>query len=518
MELPQAIDTMLGVLDALEALHRKDLIHRDLKPSNVFLTPHGVKLLDFGLSQATAPMVAAAMDAENMTTRLAPAAGTPFYLSPEQIEGHEPDARSDLFAAGAILFELLTGRRAFAAPNTAAIFQAILSEKQAALEGLEAESMEAIVQKALARNPGQRYQSARAMADDLRAARTGTGPAPPQQARIKRLIALPFRMLRPDSEFDFLSFSLPDAITNSLSSLSSLVVRSSAAASRYAGQSPNLKAIAAEAEIDYALTGTLLRSGDQLRAATQLVEAPSGAVIWSQTSQLGIQDIFQLQDELVRRVVDSLALPLTGRDNWLLTHDVPASPLAYEYYLRANQLSTDWRHYLTARSLYLKCLDVDARYAPAWARLGRCHRAIAKNGGDRDDLARAEGALRRALDLNPELNLAHGFYAYLEADSARAPQAMVRLLGRAKGNANDPNLYAGLVYACRFCGLIDASLAAHNRARTLDPLIPTSVISTWFMAGDYRGRSREFRRGQHERYARADVAGPGGGSAGTGAA
>jgi TolB-like protein len=325
------------------------------------------------------------------------------------------------------------------------------------------------------------------MADDFRRLRADDPPpAPAEQApRLKRLIALPFRMLRPDFEFDFLSFSLPDAITNSLSSLSSLVVRSSAAAARYAGQSPDLKAIAAEADVDYALTGTLLRSGDQLTVDTQLVETPSGAVIWSQTSQLGIQDIFQLQDELVRRLVDSLALPLTGRENWLLSHDVPASPLAYEYYLRANRLSTDWRTYLSARSLYLKCLAIDARYAPAWARLGRCHRAIAKNGGDPDDLARAEGAFRRALELNPELNLAHGFYAYLEADSARAPQAMVRLLGRASGNANDPDLYAGLVYACRFCGLLDASLAAHRRARALDPLIPTSVISSWFMAGNY---------------------------------
>jgi TolB-like protein len=329
----------------------------------------------------------------------------------------------------------------------------------------------------------------KAMAEDLRALAASGLPAAAGRAdpepRLKRLIALPFRMQKPDFEFDFLSFSLPDAITNSLSSLSSLVVRTSASAARYAGQAPDLKAIAAEADVDYALTGTLLRNGDRLHVSTELVETPAGRVIWSQTSELGIQDMFQLEDELVRRVVDALALPLTGRDNWLLTHDVPSSPLAYEYYLRANQLSTDWRSYGDARALYLKCLDIDMRYAPAWARLGRCHRAIAKNGGDPDDLERAEDAFRHALELNPELNLAHGFYAYLEADSARAPQAMVRLLGRAAGNNSDPNLYAGLVYACRFCGLLDASLAAHRRARALDPLIPTSVISTWFMAGNY---------------------------------
>ena len=164
---------------------------------------------------------------------------------------------------------------------------------------------------------------------------------------------------------------------------------------------------------------------------------------------------------------------------------VPASPIAYEYYLRANQLSADWRHHPTARDLYMKCLDIDPRYAPAWARLGRCHRSIAKNGGDRNDFERADVAFRRALQLNPELNLAHSLYAWLEADSARAPQAMARLLGRAAGHANDADLYAGLVYACRFCGLLEASIAAHERARSLDPLIGTSVTSTYFMAGDY---------------------------------
>src|SRR5262249_33080364 len=203
----------------------------------------------------------------------------------------------------------------------------------------------------------------------------------------------------------FLCVRLPDAITNSLCVLSCLVVRSSASASRYSGQALDLKKLAAEAEVDLALTGTLLRSGDQIRVTTQLAEAPDGEVVWSQTSQFSIENVFQLQDELARRVVKSLSLPLTGQDSWLLRRDAPASPLPYEYYLRGNQLGGDWRHYVTARDLYLKCLDIDPAYAPAWARLGRCYRAIAKWGGSGDDLARADAAFRRALQLNPELNL-----------------------------------------------------------------------------------------------------------------
>jgi TolB-like protein len=303
---------------------------------------------------------------------------------------------------------------------------------------------------------------------------------------VRRLIVLPFRMLRPDAEIDFLAFSLPDAIANSLFGLDSLVVRSSMTASKYAGPSPDLKVIAAEAEVDVVLTGTLLRSGDQLRVSAQLAEAPAGTMIWSQTSQMDLKEIFQLQDEIVQRVVKSLELPLTGRESRLLKHDVPSSPTAYECYLRANELSTDWGQTLTARDLYLSCVSLDPQYAPAWARLGRCYRVISKYGGDAADFSRAEEAFRRALELNPDLTLAHNFFASLEADLGRAESAMARLLECSRTNRSDPNLFSGLVYACRFCGLLDASIAAHQQARRLDPQIPTSVNQSYFMSGDYR--------------------------------
>jgi tetratricopeptide (TPR) repeat protein len=149
-------------------------------------------------------------------------------------------------------------------------------------------------------------------------------------------------------------------------------------------------------------------------------------------------------------------------------------------------LSTDWQQTQIARDLYLKCVDLDARYAPAWARLGRCYRVIAKYGAADEDFERAEQAFQRALSLNPDLALAHNLYAHLEADLGRAEQAMVHLLKRAQANWNDPHLLSGLVYACRFCGLLDASIAAHQHARRLDPLASTSVTQSYFMAGEYQ--------------------------------
>jgi tetratricopeptide (TPR) repeat protein len=217
------------------------------------------------------------------------------------------------------------------------------------------------------------------------------------------------------------------------------------------------------------------------------METPSGALIWSKTSQVALRDIFQLQDDLVNRIVESLSLPLTAREHRRLKHDVPSSPTAYEYYLRGNLLYYDWSKMSVARDLYLRCVEEDPQYAPAWARLGRCHRLIAKWSGEPDeDLVRAKNALERALQLSPDLPVAHHLHAQLEADLGHAQDAMVGLLGRAGVGSNDPELFAGLTQVCRYCGLLEASRAAHEQALRLDPQIRTSVAHTHFMLGDYR--------------------------------
>ncbi len=298
----------------------------------------------------------------------------------------------------------------------------------------------------------------------------------------RRLIVLPFRLIAPDPEIEFLSFALADAITASLSAIKPLAVRSSLVAARYAGEN-DLDRIAREAAVDLVLIGTLLRSGDRLRVSAQLVQAKSGTVICSQATEGGLGDLFQLQDEVVTRVVDSLTLSLDVAERRRCDRDVPASPAAYEHYLRANELAYNFDP--AARDLYLRCIEEDPQYAPAWARLGRCCRIVAKFGGDPESFNQAETALDRALSLNPDLSLAHTQLAYLETDSGRAEQAMLRLLSRAAAD-DDPELFAGLVHVCRYCGLLEASLKAHEHACQLDPTIRTSICHTYFMQGDYQ--------------------------------
>ena len=479
----QALPVALDILAALSALHARGIIHRDLKPSNVFLTTHGVKLLDFGLARTT---LESADGADDAVTRSGVVMGTPRYMPPEQASGEHVDARSDLFAAGAILFEMLAGRPAFSGRTVAEVLHATRYEQPPALTGSPAvAAVDRVIRRALAKRPDERPPSADLMAEELRAIRGSDISETRTVAHaLTRLVVLPFRVLRADPETDFLAFSLPDAIATSLSGIGSLIMRSSAVAARFAGETLDLKALAADADVDRVVVGTLLRAGDQLRAAVQLVEAPSGTLLTSHTVQTSLGDLFRLQDDITQRVVEALSLPLSGTQT-TSTPDAPHDAQAYEWYLRGNELARTYKGLAAARDLYQRALDRDSRFAPAWAHIGRCHRVIGKFvEPSPDSEVRAEEAFRRALAINPRLSIAHKFYANLEADIGEAPRAMVRLLGQATRHGNDPELFAGLVHACRYCGLFEESLAAHAEARRLDPNVPTSLDQTLLLAGD----------------------------------
>jgi tetratricopeptide (TPR) repeat protein len=200
--------------------------------------------------------------------------------------------------------------------------------------------------------------------------------------------------------------------------------------------------------------------------------------------QSSLGDLFGLQDDIARRVTDALSLPLTGSTP-APTPNAPHHARAYELYLRGNEVARTYDGLLQARDLYGRCIELDPRFAPAWAHLGRCHRVIGKYiQAFPDSEARASEAFRRALTLSPRLSIAHKFYANLEADLGQAESALVRLLGEAGRHGNDAELFAGLVHACRYCGLYAESVAAHAEARRLDPNVPTSLEQTLLMAGD----------------------------------
>ena len=486
LPVPEAGAVALGCLAGLEALHRLGIVHRDLKPSNVFLTPHGPKILDLGLALP----LDEAKGGDMRLTRTGAIVGTPGFMPPEQWGSDEVRPTADLFAMGALLFEMLAGKPAYPGDNVLEVYHAIVHEPPPSLVGAPAvAALDRVVQRALAPVPEDRPASAAAMAAEIREALVLAAPTDAASARsASRLVVLPFRCLKPDPDTDFLRFGLADALAASLATVGSLVVRSSQVAARFATEPLDLAAVAAGAQVDLVLTGTIHRAGDRVRATIELVEVPGGTVLRTDALTAPVGDLFALQDDLARRVLASVSGSLTragGADP--LQRDVPTDPEAYELYLRANQVANNSAMLPVARDLYRSALAKDPRYAPAWARLGRVHRVMAKfgQGAMKENLALAEEAFAKALSINPDLSAAHNLYTGLEVESGRADQALVRLLDRAPSHRNDADLFTGLVLALRFGGLLDASVAAHDRARRIEPGARTSVAFTHWMRGDF---------------------------------
>jgi len=484
----EAAQVALAVLNALGALHQRGIVHRDLKPSNIFLSRHGVKLLDFGLARPFAGAGGGEPDLD--LTRPGLVMGTPRYMSPEQIEGQPVGPPSDLFVLGAVLYEMVAAHPAFRGESIFDVARAIVHDEPSALAGSAGVvALDRIIYRALRKPPAARYATAAAFAQEIRSVLLTSDSTDSTVARpVTRLVVLPFRVLRPDPTIDFLPFALADAVSVALSGLSSLVVRSTVTAASLARDTPDIAALAKSLDVDLVLLGTLLSSADQVRVTAQLVQASSGTLVRAMTAQVASGEIFQLQDKLAQSVVESLSQSLTPRDQERINRDAPANAEAYELYLRANAMQLDSKQWATAYDLYLRCVDLDPRFAPAWARLGRCARLLGKFGSpDRmqANLAFAEQALQRALDVNPELSLAHNIYAQIEVESGRPREAMARLLGRVRTAGADPELFAGLVHACRYCGLLDASEAAYERARRLDPAVVTSVAHTFMQKRDW---------------------------------
>jgi serine/threonine protein kinase/tetratricopeptide (TPR) repeat protein len=485
IEVGEALAIITDVLNGLAALHRQGIVHRDLKPTNIFLVSTGAKLLDFGLARSLAPT-----DVE--LTQPGLLIGTPRYMAPEQWVAQPVSPATDLFAASSILYEMLSGSFAFPGETAIEIYTAVTKDQPPALTGADTiDAIDRVIHRGLAKKPDDRFSSATAMLEALEGSKISDDRTlvELEVRQITRLMVLPFRLLRPDEEIGFLSFSLADAVTASLSGMRSLVVRSKVASGQSSAESPDLAALAREGDVDAVLFGTLLRGGDRVRLTTQLVQVPDGTVLATNTAEAPLDDVFVLQDELADKVTQSLAVPLGEREERQERRDVPSNGEAYEKYLRANELAQKTLSaslLKAARDLYSESVKLDPSFAPAWARLGRVHRVLAKYGYADVDASRklAEEAFDKALEINPELPLTHNLLTFFQIEEqANAAGAMERLLERL-ARVPDPDLFAGLVAACRFCGLPEASIAAHQEATRLNPTILTSVAYTYWVVGD----------------------------------
>lgn len=504
--LPVADALHLGsqVLTALEELHRRGFVHRDLKPSNLFLTPHGTKVLDLGLA---APLEGSGWTLDGRLTASGTILGTPYYMSPEQWEGSPVSPATDLFSLGVVLFEALTGQLPFNGPTPFAIYEAVLRCQPPVLTGGPGiEGLDRFLHRALSKRPLDRFPDAGSMRralDSLQLEVRATGAQTFEFCAVRavtRLAVLPFSLPPQETELESLGYPLAEAVASRLATHRQLLVRSPAATREFAETTPNLRAIYRELQVDAVLTGSWLRAGDRLRLSIQVLELPEGNVAWSAVAEPEVRDLFALVEDLARQVSDAFALSASPPGSLAGRKGQPASSGCYARYLQAVELgrkTSSAEALLHARDALRECTEEDPNFSPAWAQLGRVWRILGKYGhaARSESRQRARRAFERALALDPESALAHNLYTYFEVEDLGSPvSAMQRLLGRLASGYPDAELAAGLVVACRFCGLLEASLAAHERAVRLDPTIHTSVAYTLWMTGAYL-RAHEADRG-----------------------
>jgi serine/threonine protein kinase len=315
MTKDEAIGVALPLMDVLSTFHASGLIHRDLKPSNVFLTPQGVKLLDFGLARRSER--ADAVTAPALTNPGA-IAGTMRYMAPEQLTGDPVDARTDIFALGIVIFEMLTGHPPFGKGSNADWLNAVLTQDPPSLEDPEFQSIDPIVKRALQRRPDDRYTTVEEMSQALRALGNDPATAPPPERKRQpkpepesngrlRTVVMPFRLLQTDTDMAVLQNGIPEALTALLSQEGTWHVLSNRVAQEFL-EATDLVAVGRSLRADRLLTGSILRAGDEVRVTVQLIDAADGSVQWSQTSEHVLKSVLALQDAVCKQIMDNLPL------------------------------------------------------------------------------------------------------------------------------------------------------------------------------------------------------------------
>jgi len=463
MPWQKVVDIGAAIADGLAAAHGKGVVHRDLKPENVFLTADGrVKVLDFGLARVKEPV-----EEEAETATLTPAGtvagtimGTLGYMSPEQLRGEAADARSDIFALGCVLYEMLSGRTAFLRDSTAETTAAILKEEPQRLSSTDTvlpAELERTVHRCLEKSPDARYQSASDLAFALRSMcadqvvravssdevetrprrrlgswmsvaivtvvvasvafwfyyRSGSVEEPAVNT-LPRIAVLPFENLGlPEDEY--FADGMTDEVRGRLFNLGGLEVIARYSSDQYRGSAKPLSQIAEELGARYLLTAKVRwqKAGDgssRIRVSPELVEVQSDTApvaMWHDAFDATLADVFQVQADIATRVARALDVTLSADEKKVLESRPTDNLAAYDAFLRAEQIDREGAGTMPSRSskraeLYKKAVALDPEFALAWAKLA----ILETDNWAFEDVQRVETvrqAAERALEIDPSL-------------------------------------------------------------------------------------------------------------------
>ncbi|HXV61227.1 MAG TPA: protein kinase [Vicinamibacteria bacterium] len=421
----------LPLADGLAAAHERGVVHRDLKPANLMITADGrLKILDFGLAKMGQLSAASSELQTDLQTREGVVMGTLPYMSPEQVSGRSVDHRSDIFSLGIILYEMVSGRRPFAGSSTAELASAILRDRPPSIAKVRTdlpEGLAAVIERCLEKRPEDRFQSAREVYQTLSKWQTGspsntrrTDSAATRAEEGFWIAVLPFKYRGTDPNLEALAEGLSEDIVTGLSRFSYLRVISRSSTLQYQNEAYDVRSVGRELGARYILEGSLRQAGPKLRIAAQVVEASSGAHLWAETYDRSFrsEDLFDLQDEIVPRIVSTIAdahgvLPRTA--SAALRGKSPQELSPYEAVLRSfgYMERIDAEEHAAVRICLEEAIAKAPNDADCLACLSTSYAEEYKHGFNAgpDPLGRALEMARRAVQLAPANHLAYSALA-----------------------------------------------------------------------------------------------------------
>ncbi len=450
------------IAGALAAAHRKGIVHRDLKPANVLVTEAGAKLLDFGLAQMDSAQLS--VDATMSGTVSAPGAivGTVAYMSPEQAQGQPVDTRSDVFSFGAVLYEVLSGRRAFAGETPLGTLSAVVNDEPPPIDAPA--TLTRIVGRCLAKQPRDRFQSMVDVAAALERTEVSPGDRHPSIA------VLPFANMSRDPDDDYFSDGLAEELINLLAHVPNLKVTARTSSFAFRGQVQDIRRIAAALGVRTILEGSVRRAGSRVRVTAQLINADDGYHLWSERYDRELTDVFAIQDEIAQAISGALQRTLVAKP----ARHTPAFP-AYEALLKARHQARTYGPdtYARARDYCEQAIALDPAYAAPHALLGFIHLQSTTHTGR--PLAAVADAIRReaqrALELDPlETNPYFLLGAVAAAHDYRWEEAERELQVALASPSAPAEAHWVQAFVLSTFGRFEESTAAMRRTVELDPL------------------------------------------------
>jgi serine/threonine protein kinase/Flp pilus assembly protein TadD len=491
LPVDDAVRIAMEVADALDYAHRHDVVHRDIKPENILLHEGHAVVADFGIGKA---IVAAASETSTFT-QIGVTVGTPAYMSPEQASGDAIDGRSDLFALGCVLYEMLTGEVAFTGASATATIAKRFVHVPPCVSTTRTDAPQAVsdaVTRLLAMEPADRHASGAHVVTALRTAITPqsvpVATSRPAQTQAEKSIAvLPFTNMSADADNEFFSDGLTEELITDLSGVKALRVISRNSSMQRKGSTKSLPEIGRELGVRYLLTGSVRKAGTALRISAQLVDAETDAPLWADKYAGTMDDVFDVQERVSRAIVDALQVKLSSSEDVRLAARPIQNARAFELYLEAR---AEMRRYGTsldrARMLLDRAVEIEGESPPL-----RAMRAFMEfsqvRGGTATDLRPldvAEAEARALIELVPDAPYGHALLGFVGYERGRLREAARHLTRAMELDPADPDVLFFLAITLQAAGQIEPAQELAARFYAADPLSPFAAmlvgVAEWF--------------------------------------